>query len=250
MSVRVRVPASSARIALTSSALVRRAVDVIPYGELVPILFHFTIDDGERHVGDFTRVPATGKEIVRTDIPAALMPAFVELALRVKDAGSVRSVVFRSSDEFTPADPDFGWMRSVVRKALTPPRAGPMSQQGLSVADGVSVVLVSPPASVPVGSPASGVCAGPPPEVDVPALWTRQGFGGVKMTGMPLPQCRSSVERAYDGYTEAFDCVNPGFFTKPMAAEAAAAIGSGATLLCGITIGERALIGAGRGSSG
>ena len=28
---------------------------------------------------------------------------------------------------------------------------------------------------------------------------TRHGFGGVKMTGMPLPQCRTSVERAYDG---------------------------------------------------
>jgi hypothetical protein len=36
------------------------------------------------------------------------------------------------------------------------------------------------------------------------------------MTGMPLPQCRASVERAYDGYTEAFDCVNPGFFAKPV----------------------------------
>jgi hypothetical protein len=23
------------------------------------------------------------------------------------------------------------------------------------------------------------------------------------------------VERAYDGYSEAFDCVNPGFFQKP-----------------------------------
>lgn len=49
---------------------------------------------------------------------------------------------------------------------------------------------------------------------------TRHGFGGVKMTGMPLPQCRSSVDRAYAGYTEAFDCVNPGFFTKPTAADA------------------------------
>ena len=45
---------------------------------------------------------------------------------------------------------------------------------------------------------------------------TRHGFGGVKMTGLPLPQCRASVERAYDGYTEAFECVNPGFFTKPL----------------------------------
>jgi hypothetical protein len=32
---------------------------------------------------------------------------------------------------------------------------------------------------------------------------------------MPLPQCRSSVERAYDGYNDAFRCVNPRFFTKP-----------------------------------
>ena len=44
---------------------------------------------------------------------------------------------------------------------------------------------------------------------------TRQGFGGVKMAGVPLSQCRASVERAYDGYSEAFDCVNPGFFRKP-----------------------------------
>ena len=52
---------------------------------------------------------------------------------------------------------------------------------------------------------------------------TRHGFGGVKMTGVPLPQCRASVERAYDGYTEAFDCVNPGFFAKPSAEDADAA---------------------------
>jgi hypothetical protein len=69
----------------------------------------------------YQELAATGKEIVRTDIPADLMPAFVELALRVKDA-SVRSVVFRSSDEFFPGDPDFEWLRSAVRKALKPPR--------------------------------------------------------------------------------------------------------------------------------
>jgi len=36
-------------------ALVRRAIDLVPYGELIPIVFHFTIDDGDRHLGDFTR---------------------------------------------------------------------------------------------------------------------------------------------------------------------------------------------------
>ena len=44
---------------------------------------------------------------------------------------------------------------------------------------------------------------------------TRHGFGGVKMTGTPLPQCRLSVERAYDGSGQAFDCVNPSFFDPP-----------------------------------
>jgi hypothetical protein len=52
---------------------------------------------------------------------------------------------------------------------------------------------------------------------------TRHGFGGVKMSGLLRPQCRSTVERAYDGYTEAFDCVNPGFFRKPTAEDADAA---------------------------
>ena len=44
---------------------------------------------------------------------------------------------------------------------------------------------------------------------------TRHGFGGVKMTGQALPQCKTSVERAYDGYGDAFTCVNPGFFDDP-----------------------------------
>ena len=41
---------------------------------------------------------------------------------------------------------------------------------------------------------------------------TRHGFGGVKLSGKPLPQCRTNVERAYDGGSTAFDCVNPRFY--------------------------------------
>lgn len=41
---------------------------------------------------------------------------------------------------------------------------------------------------------------------------TRHGYGGVKVSGTPLPQCRVTVERAYDGTGQAFDCVNPSFF--------------------------------------
>jgi hypothetical protein len=44
---------------------------------------------------------------------------------------------------------------------------------------------------------------------------TRHGFGGVKLAGDPLPQCKITVERAYDGHGEPFDCVNPSFFAPP-----------------------------------
>jgi hypothetical protein len=44
---------------------------------------------------------------------------------------------------------------------------------------------------------------------------TRHGFGGVKMTGSPISRCKYSVEKAYDGHGDAFDCVNPQFFAEP-----------------------------------
>ena len=68
----------------------------------------------------YQALAATGKEIVRTDIPSDLMPAFVNLASKVQGT-SVRSVVFRSSEAFSPGDPDFDWMRSVVTDALASP---------------------------------------------------------------------------------------------------------------------------------
>jgi len=44
---------------------------------------------------------------------------------------------------------------------------------------------------------------------------TRLGFGGVKMTGKPISRCKFTVEKAYDGQGDAFDCVNPSFFADP-----------------------------------
>jgi hypothetical protein len=38
------------------------------------------------------------------------------------------------------------------------------------------------------------------------------GFGGIKMTGRPLPQCQFRVEPSYEGVGAAFECVNPRFF--------------------------------------
>lgn len=44
---------------------------------------------------------------------------------------------------------------------------------------------------------------------------TRLGFGGMKMTGTPRPQCAIAVDRAYEGVGGPFECVNPSFFDHP-----------------------------------
>lgn len=49
-------------------------------------------------------------------------------------------------------------------------------------------------------------------EVDLESILAPGGFGGVKMTGDPLPQCDFEVERAFEGHGRAYECVNPRFF--------------------------------------
>src|SRR5213078_3593279 len=38
------------------------------------------------------------------------------------------------------------------------------------------------------------------------------GYGGIKMTGAPLPMCQFRVEPSYEGDGPAHQCVNPRFF--------------------------------------
>jgi hypothetical protein len=49
-------------------------------------------------------------------------------------------------------------------------------------------------------------------KVELDAVLQPGGFGGVKMTGEPLPHCPFSVERAYEGAGVEHDCVNRRFF--------------------------------------
>lgn len=58
------------------------------------------------------------KSIVYTDIPQEVLPAMVDLSLRVK-TGNVRSIVFKDGvSGFRSVDPDFDLMRSRVKKAF------------------------------------------------------------------------------------------------------------------------------------
>jgi hypothetical protein len=49
-------------------------------------------------------------------------------------------------------------------------------------------------------------------KVELDAVLQPGGFGGVKMTGGPLPHCPFSVEQAYDGPGSEYDCVNRRFY--------------------------------------
>ena len=49
-------------------------------------------------------------------------------------------------------------------------------------------------------------------KVELDAVLSPGGFGGVKMTGEALPHCGFTVEQAYNGEGESYDCVNRRFF--------------------------------------
>lgn len=68
----------------------------------------------------YTKIADAGKEVVYTDIPRDLVPAFVELGTRIQDADNIKSVVFKTSEDFSSSDPDFDWMQAVVQKTLYP----------------------------------------------------------------------------------------------------------------------------------
>jgi anionic cell wall polymer biosynthesis LytR-Cps2A-Psr (LCP) family protein len=65
----------------------------------------------------YQALAAAGSQVVRTDIPKELLPAFVQLALKSKDHRA-KSVLFRLSADFSPGNPDFAYMHEVVQKAL------------------------------------------------------------------------------------------------------------------------------------
>ncbi len=83
-----------------------------------------------RHYTDLVKA---GKDVVYTDIPRDLAPAFVELALKVKDA-KTKSVVFKTSEHFNSSDPDFDWMQADRREGDPPAAARP--EQAEAAEDG------------------------------------------------------------------------------------------------------------------
>ena len=81
-------------------------------------------------VARYPQLARVVKDNVSIDIPPAELPAWVDLALRIQDGGSIRSLPL-TSRVITPGNPDFGRIRSLVRKALDAPDADPFAQRHL-----------------------------------------------------------------------------------------------------------------------
>lgn len=61
------------------------------------------------------------KDIVRTDIPQEILPAMVDLSLRVKNGKSTSIVLRNGEDGFVSSNPDFNRIRARVAAAIDPP---------------------------------------------------------------------------------------------------------------------------------
>ncbi|MFL6060930.1 MAG: LCP family protein [Marmoricola sp.] len=69
----------------------------------------------------YVKLARASKDIVRTDIPQKLLPAFVDLSEKVKSK-PLKSVGFEHTATFDPNDPDFDYVRAAVQAALKPPK--------------------------------------------------------------------------------------------------------------------------------
>ncbi|MEL4503470.1 LCP family protein [Luteococcus sp. H138] len=71
-------------------------------------------------------IARASQNMVKTDIPSAVLPDIADLALAVRDSGKQTSVLFvNGKDGFVSANPDFDAMRTRIQKAIQESEAPP-----------------------------------------------------------------------------------------------------------------------------
>ncbi len=98
----------------------------------------------------------TAPDLVLTDIPRSVLPAFVDLGVLVKDA-EIRSLVFDNT-VILPAYPDYDLIRDFVATALADPVANgePAPPTTAEPTPTATTEPVEPGADVPTGPPTAG----------------------------------------------------------------------------------------------
>lgn len=119
----------------------------------------------------YERLAGAARDLFVTDIPQSLLPAFVDLALRVKDA-PVESLAFTDDVLASRSNPDFDRMRELAAEAIAAP-PGPAFQDDEGVPDAADAELEPPSGTDQPGGNAGGSGAG---ETDVDG--SDSGSGG------------------------------------------------------------------------
>ena len=70
-------------------------------------------------LASYPALAQTAKQNISTDIPVAQLPAWVDLVQRIQK-GSITSLTF-TSDNISPANPNYTKMREMVQAAINPP---------------------------------------------------------------------------------------------------------------------------------
>ena len=93
----------------------------------------------------YPQLAQVAKENIATDIPVAQLPAWVDLVQRIQK-GSITSLTF-TSDNISPANPNYSKMREMVQAAIKPPEA--------TTTPSPSTTTTAPPTSTKTTSPKS-----------------------------------------------------------------------------------------------
>ncbi|NUS00032.1 MAG: LCP family protein, partial [Kribbellaceae bacterium] len=71
-------------------------------------------------VTKYQQIAAASRQMLRTDIPQELLPALIQLGLKVKKAGVSNIDLDKDKNFPTGRDPNYAAMRAIVRNALAP----------------------------------------------------------------------------------------------------------------------------------
>ncbi|WP_158602694.1 LCP family protein [Jiangella rhizosphaerae] len=126
-------------------------------------------------LGRYQQLARAAERTMSTDITQARLSDFAELALKVQDAGGLRSLPF-TDDIIQYHDPDYELIRQFVQQSLDPPaETPPPSSQAPDDADGPTGTGTESPAADPTDEPSDDPTeeteepAGETPEGDTPA---------------------------------------------------------------------------------
>jgi LCP family protein required for cell wall assembly len=71
-------------------------------------------------VTKYQQIASAGKQLLRTDIPQEILPAFIQLGLKVKSANVTNVDLDKTKNFPTGKNPDYTAMQDIIQKAIAP----------------------------------------------------------------------------------------------------------------------------------